>query len=84
MVKYEKEYSESTLMSMNKKWLVEYIQCLVHNNNVLHERINNQANYLKELQRLCGDKFLCHMNCIHRGVDRRVGEERKNERNLRK
>lgn len=81
MVKYEKEYSESTLMSMNKKWLVEYIQCLVHNNNVLQEQIDNQANYMKELQRLCRDKFLCHMNCIHRGVDRRIGEERKNERN---
>ena len=47
--KYRKEYSESTLMGSNKKWLVEYINCLVHNNRILYARIDRQSSYLEEL-----------------------------------
>ena len=43
--KFEKEYTESTLMNMKKSELVNHIQCLTHNNNVLHERINRQAEF---------------------------------------
>lgn len=46
-IKFEKQYTESTLMNMKKSNLVNYIQCLVHNNNVLHERINRQAEFAR-------------------------------------
>lgn len=41
-IKLGKEYLDSTLMSFTKKQLVEYIHCLVHNNNVLQETVNEQ------------------------------------------
>ena len=43
LIKWEKEYSDSTLMSFTKKQLIEYIHCLVNNNNVLQETVNGQA-----------------------------------------
>lgn len=48
-MKIEKEYSESTLMRMTKKELVEYIKCIVHNNNVLQDMLDQQyKNYMEE------------------------------------
>ena len=41
-MKSEKEYSESTLMKMTKKKLIEYIKCLVNNNNVLQNMLDQQ------------------------------------------
>ena len=34
-------------MVMKKSELVNHIQCLTHNNNVLHERINRQAEFAR-------------------------------------
>ena len=48
-IKWEKEYSDSTLMSFTKKQLIEYIHCLVHNNNVLQETVNEQADTMGKL-----------------------------------
>ena len=48
-IKWEKEYSDSTLMSFTKKQLIEYIHCLVHNNNVLQETVNEQADTMTKL-----------------------------------
>lgn len=48
-IKWEKEYSDSTLMSFTKKQLIEYIHCLVHNNNVLQEMVNEQAKTMGKL-----------------------------------
>lgn len=47
--KFEKEYAESTLMNRKKIDLVNHIQCLAHNNNVLHERINRQAEFARNI-----------------------------------
>lgn len=47
--KFEKEYTESTLMNRKKSDLVNHIQCLAHNNNVLHERINRQAEFARNI-----------------------------------
>lgn len=49
-MKIEKEYSESTLMRMTKKELVEYIKCIVHNNNVLQDMLDQQyKNYMEKI-----------------------------------
>lgn len=48
-IKWEKEYSDSTLMSFTKKQLIEYIHCLVHNNNALQETVNEQADTMGKL-----------------------------------
>lgn len=48
-IKWEKEYSDSTLMSFTKKQLVEYIHSLVHNNNALQETVNEQADTMTKL-----------------------------------
>lgn len=49
-MKSEKEYSESTLMKMTKKELVEYIKCLVNNNNVLQNMLDQQyKNYMEKV-----------------------------------
>lgn len=49
-MKIEKEYSESTLMRMTKKELVEYIKCIVHNNNVLQDMLDRQyKNYMEKV-----------------------------------
>lgn len=48
-IKWEKEYSDSTLMSFTKKQLIEYIHCLVYNNNVLQETVNEQADMIGKL-----------------------------------
>lgn len=46
-MKIEKEYKKSTLMNWKKEDLVEHILCLIHNNNVLHETLDVQAqNYI--------------------------------------
>lgn len=49
LIKWEKEYSDSTLMSFTKKQLIEYIHCLVHNNNVLLKMVNEQANTMMKI-----------------------------------
>lgn len=48
-IKWEKEYSDLTLMSFTKKQLIEYIHCLVHNNNSLQERVNGQADTMMKI-----------------------------------
>lgn len=49
-MKIEKESSESTLMRMTKKELVEYIKCIVHNNNVLQDMLDRQyKNYMEKV-----------------------------------
>lgn len=48
-IKWEKEYSDSTLMSFTKKQLIEYIHCLVNNNNSLQETVNGQAEIIMKL-----------------------------------
>lgn len=49
-MKIEKEYSESTLMRMTKKELVEYIKCIVNNNNVLQDMLDRQyKNYMEKI-----------------------------------
>lgn len=48
-IKWEKEYSDSTLMSFTKKQLIEYIHCLVHNNNVLQETVNEQSDTMMKI-----------------------------------
>ncbi|SCH19660.1 Uncharacterised protein [uncultured Clostridium sp.] len=48
-IKWEKEYSDSTLMGFTKKQLIEYIHCLVNNNNVLQETVNEQAKTMGKL-----------------------------------
>ena len=46
-MKIEKEYKKSTLMNWKKEDLVEHILCLIHNNNVLHDTLDTQAqNYI--------------------------------------
>lgn len=42
-MKIEKEHRKSTLMSWTKDALTDYIMCLEHNNNVLHDTIDKQA-----------------------------------------
>lgn len=51
-IKWEKEYSDSTLMNFTKKQLIEYIHCLVHNNNVLQETVNEQADTMMKLSNI--------------------------------
>lgn len=51
MLQIEKEHKYSTLMSSKKKDLVKQIMYLEHNNNVLHNTINQQADNFKVLQR---------------------------------
>ena len=49
-MKVEKEYSESYLMTWNKKQLVEQIIMLTENNNILHDTIEQQyENFTKLL-----------------------------------
>ena len=49
-MKIEKEYSKSTLIRMSKKELVEYIKCIVHNNNVLQDMLDRQyKNYMEKV-----------------------------------
>lgn len=49
-MKVEKEYSESYLMTWNKKQLVEQIIMLTKNNNILHDTIEQQyENFTKLL-----------------------------------
>ena len=49
-MKIEKEYTESTLIRMTKKELVEHIKCLVHNNNVLQNMLDQQyKNYMEKV-----------------------------------
>lgn len=53
-MKIEKEHKQSTLMKWSKQELVEQIMLLEHNNNALHETINQQfvnfSEMLKEKQ----------------------------------
>lgn len=48
--KVQKEYSDSTLMNMNKSELVNWIQCLTKNVNSQQWRINNQYQVLLGLE----------------------------------
>lgn len=42
-------YSDSTLMSMSKKQLIDVIRCLEHNCETYRETISNQENCMKQL-----------------------------------
>lgn len=46
----EKEHKRSTLMTAKKKVLVDQIMYLEHNNNVLHNTLNQQAENFNALQ----------------------------------
>ncbi len=48
-MKIEKEHRKTTLMQWTKEQLIEHIMCLEHNNNVLHDTIDQQAQNFKEL-----------------------------------
>lgn len=48
-MKIEKEHQHSTLMNKSKIELANYIMTLEHNNNVLHDTIDTQAENFKEL-----------------------------------
>lgn len=48
MLQIEKEHKKSSLMSKKKSELVEHIMWLEHNNNVMHDTLNTQAdNFIK-------------------------------------
>lgn len=55
MLQIEKEHKKSTLMSKQKKDLVEQIMYLEHNNNVLNERVNQQAVNFNKLCKDCNN-----------------------------
>lgn len=60
-MKIEKEHRKSTLMSWEKQQLVELIMCLEHNNNVLHDTIDQQAmNFEKLLGEETNDWIPCN------------------------
>ena len=50
MLQIEKEHKRSTLMTAKKKDLVDQIMYLEHNNNVLHNTLNQQAENSNTLQ----------------------------------
>nr|WP_288829951.1 DUF551 domain-containing protein [uncultured Clostridium sp.] len=50
MLQIEKEHKRSTLMTAKKKVLVDQIMYLEHNNNVLHNTLNQQAENFNALQ----------------------------------
>lgn len=50
-VKIEKEHKQSTLMEWSKRELVEQIMMLEHNNNALHETINQQFVNFSEMMK---------------------------------
>ena len=51
---YQPSYSDSYLMSMTKKQLIEHIRILEHNINVANEQIENQY---RLLSRVSDDKI---------------------------
>jgi hypothetical protein len=57
MLQIEKEHKRSTLMSSKKKDLVDQIMYLEHNNNVLNDRVNQQAENFKTIQREAFNKL---------------------------
>ena len=52
----EKEHKKETLMNKTKKELVEHIMCLEHNNNVLHETLEQQAKNFETLEKAAYNK----------------------------
>ena len=50
MLQIEKEHKRSTLMTAKKKDLVDQIMYLEHNNNVLHDTLDQQAENIYTLQ----------------------------------
>jgi len=58
MLQIEKEHKRSTLMSNKKKDLVDQIMYLEHNNNVLHDTLNQQAENFKQVCETCPDKMV--------------------------
>jgi len=50
-MKIEKEYKRKTLMGWTKKELADRIMVLEHNNNVLHETIDQQAKNFMEMMK---------------------------------
>ena len=51
MLQIEKEHKRSSLMSSKKKDLVEQIMYLEHNNNALNDRVNQQVENFKIIQK---------------------------------
>ena len=56
MLQIEKEHKRLTLMNRKKKDLVDQIMCLEHNNNVLHDMLNQQAENFKKICEDCKNK----------------------------
>lgn len=53
MLIIEKEHKRSSLMSSKKKDLVDQLMWVEHNNNVLHDTINQQSENFKKICKDC-------------------------------
>lgn len=69
-MKIEKEHKKETLMKWKKEKLVDLILTLEHNNNVLHDTVDTQAeNFKKMVEELEKEKIAAKKNGFLDGIE---------------
>lgn len=69
-MKIEKEHKKETLMNWKKEKLVDWVLALEHNNNVLHDTVDTQAeNFKKMVERSEKEKIAAKKNGFLSGIE---------------